>query len=449
MAELTTATEVPNVDDGDMLPIRMSDTPGLFKIMMSQIAMYTRSKLFGNLNGQAGRAIIVNPDESGFIYGDIGSGGGSGGGGGSAPPSYSVSAKRWRVYVLAAGSAGGASLGEVNFADSTGFVIVEDSPPTVTASSETAGHEAGKARDGFNATYWEASGAAVGSWWECEYNDFHIVKTAYIKPGDGQSTHTPAQFEIEYYVDGEWKGLGPISHTWTDDSNQIFALPETERIDLVGEAPEDGTPYARQDKGWVPAGGGAIANLTDVDLTGITDGQVLVYDDATDTFIPGDAGGGSLGALSDVDLAGLADGEILVFHAGIGMWLAQAPDVPPAPAAPTESIIVVVTDQTNVFTTGTGKLTFRMPYAFTLTGIKASVKTASSSGLITVNVKENGSSIFSTKLTINSGAKTSVGATTPAVISDSSLAADAEMTIDIDGAGTNAVGLVVTLIGHQ
>jgi hypothetical protein len=47
------------------------------------------------------------------------------------------------------------------------------------------------------------------------------------------------------------------------------------------------------------------------------------------------------------------------------------------------------------------------------------------------------------------GEKTSTTAATPAVISDSALADDAEITIDIDGAGTGAKGLKVYLIGTR
>lgn len=117
--------------------------------------------------------------------------------------------------------------------------------------------------------------------------------------------------------------------------------------------------------------------------------------------------------------------------------------------AVTESLVVAVGDETTAITTGTAKVTFRMPYALTLTAVKASLTTASSSGIPTVDINEGGSSILSTKLTIDAGEKTSVTAATAAVVSDAALAADAEITIDIDVAGTGATGLKVYLIGHQ
>jgi hypothetical protein len=66
-----------------------------------------------------------------------------------------------------------------------------------------------------------------------------------------------------------------------------------------------------------------------------------------------------------------------------------------------------------------------------------------------VDINEGGATILSTKLSIDSGEKTSATAATAAVISDSALADDAEITIDIDVAGTGAAGLKVYLIGHQ
>lgn len=110
-------------------------------------------------------------------------------------------------------------------------------------------------------------------------------------------------------------------------------------------------------------------------------------------------------------------------------------------------IVVAVGDETTTLTTGTDKVTFRMPFPFTVTEVRASLTTASSSGVVTIDINEGGSSILSTKLTIDASETTSTSAATPAVISDANLADDAEITIDIDGAGTGAAGLKVMLIG--
>jgi hypothetical protein len=118
------------------------------------------------------------------------------------------------------------------------------------------------------------------------------------------------------------------------------------------------------------------------------------------------------------------------------------------PANPTP-LAVAIGDETTVITTGTSEVTFRMPAAFTLTGVRISLSTASSAGTVTVDINEGGSTILSTKLTIDATEKTSETAVTPAVISDAALADDAEITIDIDDAGSSsdAAGLKVYLVG--
>jgi len=112
-------------------------------------------------------------------------------------------------------------------------------------------------------------------------------------------------------------------------------------------------------------------------------------------------------------------------------------------------IQLACSDETTALTAGTAKITFRMPHAMTVTAVRASLTTAQSSGnIFTVDINEGGTSILSTKLTIDNTEKTSTTAATAPVISDASLADDAEITIDIDqiGDGT-AKGLKITLIG--
>lgn len=116
---------------------------------------------------------------------------------------------------------------------------------------------------------------------------------------------------------------------------------------------------------------------------------------------------------------------------------------------PIESIVIAASDETTSLTTGTAKVTFRVPYAFTLTAVRASLSTASTSGIPTIDINENGATILSTKLTIDANERTSTTAATAVVISDTSLADDAEITIDIDIAGTGAKGLKVALIGRK
>jgi hypothetical protein len=106
-------------------------------------------------------------------------------------------------------------------------------------------------------------------------------------------------------------------------------------------------------------------------------------------------------------------------------------------------------DETTALTSGTSKFTFRMPYAMNLTEVRASLSTAQASGnIFTVDINENGSTILSTKITIDNTEKTSKTAVTLPVISDAALADNSEITIDIDQVGNGtAKGLNSTLIG--
>ncbi len=113
------------------------------------------------------------------------------------------------------------------------------------------------------------------------------------------------------------------------------------------------------------------------------------------------------------------------------------------------SLTVAVTDETTVLSTGTAKVTFRAPHAMEISEVRASLTTAGTgAALVTVDINDGGTTILSTKLTIDASEKTSTTAATPAVISDSSIADDAEITIDIDTIDTDnvAAGLKVTFI---
>jgi hypothetical protein len=112
---------------------------------------------------------------------------------------------------------------------------------------------------------------------------------------------------------------------------------------------------------------------------------------------------------------------------------------------------IAVSDESTALTTGTAKVTFRMPYAMTLTDVRASVATAPVGSTIEVDINEGGVSVLSAVLSIDASEKTSETAATPAVISDSALADDAEITIDIDqvGSSTAGAGLKIWLIGTR
>lgn len=109
-------------------------------------------------------------------------------------------------------------------------------------------------------------------------------------------------------------------------------------------------------------------------------------------------------------------------------------------------------DESTAHTTGTAKVTWNMPYGMVLTDVKVSLVTAGGGAtLFTVDLNEAGTSVLSTKITVDAGEKTSATAATPPVISDSAIAVDALMTVDIDtmDSDSSAAGGKIYLIGTR
>ena len=123
-----------------------------------------------------------------------------------------------------------------------------------------------------------------------------------------------------------------------------------------------------------------------------------------------------------------------------------------APAAKTEVISIALGDETTVLaaaSTTVPVVTFHMPYAFTLTNIKAGCTTApTGAAQLTVDVHEAGTTVMTTtKVLFTAASKTSNAPT----ITDTALAADSLIEIFVDQRDTNnvAAGLKVYLIGYQ
>jgi hypothetical protein len=119
-----------------------------------------------------------------------------------------------------------------------------------------------------------------------------------------------------------------------------------------------------------------------------------------------------------------------------------------------QPILIAASDETTDLTVGDAKVTFRMPFAFTLTQLpRISLAAAAvGEGDFEVDIKKNGVSIFSTNLTINSSDTTSKTASTPAVLvsNPTVFADDDEVTIDVIHVGISVAGagLKVALVGY-
>lgn len=112
-------------------------------------------------------------------------------------------------------------------------------------------------------------------------------------------------------------------------------------------------------------------------------------------------------------------------------------------------LIVAASDESTALTTGTAKITFPWPADVTLSDVSAFVGDEQASGsILTVDVNQSGTSILSTKLTIDNGENSSTTAVAARVISNPDMTAGAAVTIDIDQVGDGtAKGLKVTFIG--
>jgi hypothetical protein len=174
---------------------------------------------------------------------------------------------------------------------------------------------------------------------------------------------------------------------------------------------------------------------------------VVVHDGST-------AGGIPLAKASDVPTLPSDPGadRVLIWDESANAWVAATLNAGLEISGTTirmeEVFGVALSDETTAITTGVLKASFYLPFAFTVTSVYACLGTAASS-LTTVDINEAGTTILSTKLTIDSGEPTSGTAATPAVISDASLAANTIISFDIDGAGTGGKGLKVFIRGYR
>ena len=123
----------------------------------------------------------------------------------------------------------------------------------------------------------------------------------------------------------------------------------------------------------------------------------------------------------------------------------------PSPYTRTNSFVIACGAEDEALTTGT-KVTFRLPFAFTVTEVRASLTTAGTgANLVTVMFEQNDTDILSTAITIDASELTSTTAATPPVISISALTDDASIDCDVDqiDSGGASKGLKMYLRGYK
>lgn len=107
---------------------------------------------------------------------------------------------------------------------------------------------------------------------------------------------------------------------------------------------------------------------------------------------------------------------------------------------------ISLSDLSTALATGTFLNYFDLPFDVVLTEVIATVSTASSSGLPQFNVKKNGTTVFSTNVTIDATETSSLTAATPAVISVTTGSKGDRYSADIVAAGTGTKGAQITCI---
>lgn len=156
-----------------------------------------------------------------------------------------------------------------------------------------------------------------------------------------------------------------------------------------------------------------------------------------------------LSALTELAAAPASTDEIYINDGGVSKKITVANLL-----KANEEVIasIAFSDETTALTTGTAKATFHMPpWATTLTNVIVGMTTAPTGSAAIFDLNEAGVSVLSTKVTVDVSEFNSEDATTPPVVSDSALAANAKMTVDIDQIGSTVAGTggKMYLIGNK
>ena len=112
-----------------------------------------------------------------------------------------------------------------------------------------------------------------------------------------------------------------------------------------------------------------------------------------------------------------------------------------------DNFVIACSDRSTAITTGTNKMSFRNVGARKLNSVRASLDKAGTGTATAIDINVNGISIFTTTLSIDAGAETSVTAQTPFVFKATSHSGwsgspnyqiddDAKVSIDFDAVGT-------------
>lgn len=112
----------------------------------------------------------------------------------------------------------------------------------------------------------------------------------------------------------------------------------------------------------------------------------------------------------------------------------------------TGDIIMSISDMETPLTTGTGRAYAPIPRPGTISGVKANLRVASTSGAVTLDIRKNGVSILSAPLTIPANQVSSLAAAVQSQLTQDQVKVDDILRVDILSGGTGAKGLTATLL---
>jgi hypothetical protein len=102
-------------------------------------------------------------------------------------------------------------------------------------------------------------------------------------------------------------------------------------------------------------------------------------------------------------------------------------------------IFLPIGDETTALTVLDPAYTFRMPYAFNLTGVKMSVAVAPTDASLVVDIKQAGTTVLGGKLTIDATEKTSLDSAQAEVLSTGSVELTGGASGSVDGITVNSI----------
>lgn len=239
----------------------------------------------------------------------------------------------------------------------------------------------------------------------------------------------------------------------TNSLPEYVQSPDCTEVYKVFRDSSDGNWYTKTSTGVVARFEPSIGTL-----------KLIAFDASVNLFPAAGAGSGVAGAIKKGDTFYVTvAGVIAGINVRVNHLLVAIVDTPGQTVGnwsiisntqtKVENILFAAGDETTPIAVLVDAVTFRMPYASKILGVRTSLATGQVAGdLVTVDIKHfnTGVSIFTTTPTIDNGEKTSTTAAIPAVIdaANNTFVDDEEVSINISqvGAATVAAGLKVEIL---